>query len=235
MPSAKLLTSKTFWYFCQVLKCLNQFILNFPAIVETHFVGILIKFPVEASIPLVILIHFYTCALVLHGFWHYGDISVIVGPLWQTFVSSLKVYERSSIEGVEDSYDGRYDSDGAEKSLESFIIQVNTFVTFLVMFGHGEVGSKRNWWLITILVLAAEGSLFLLTSWNISYQTSWFFDIQCHFPLSWLEVSLHFFYDGELWFHVQFNNTELRSWNIILVFGLGCWSFFWMSFNVKEM
>lgn len=56
----------------------------------------------------------------------FGGISVIVGPLWQTFVSSLKVYERASIEGVEDSYDGRYDSDGAEKSLESFVIQVIT-------------------------------------------------------------------------------------------------------------
>ncbi|KAK6134049.1 hypothetical protein DH2020_032194 [Rehmannia glutinosa] len=54
----------------------------------------------------------------------YGGISVIVGPLWHTFVSSLEVYVRSSIEGVEDSYDGRYDSDGAEKSLESFVIQV---------------------------------------------------------------------------------------------------------------
>lgn len=54
----------------------------------------------------------------------FGGISVIVGPLWQTFVSSLKVYERASVEGVEDSYDGRYDSDGAEKSLESFVIQV---------------------------------------------------------------------------------------------------------------
>jgi hypothetical protein len=31
---------------------------------------------------------------------------------------------RSSIEGTEDSFDGRYDSDGAEKSLDSFVIQV---------------------------------------------------------------------------------------------------------------
>lgn len=47
-----------------------------------------------------------------------------MGPLWQSFVSSLGVYTRSSIEGIEDPYDGRYDSDGAEQSLESFIIQV---------------------------------------------------------------------------------------------------------------
>ncbi|KAL0396858.1 UNVERIFIED_CONTAM: Importin-9 [Sesamum calycinum] len=79
----------------EVLKCLNQFIQNFPIIAETHFV-------------------------------------VIVGPLWQTFVSSLEVYKRSSIEGVEDSYDGRYDSDGAEKSLESFVIQLFEFLLTVV-------------------------------------------------------------------------------------------------------
>ncbi|KAF7136635.1 hypothetical protein RHSIM_Rhsim08G0040600 [Rhododendron simsii] len=48
---------------------------------------------------------------------------VVVGPLWQTFVSSLRVYEQASIEGAEDPYEGRYDSDGAEQSLESFVIQ----------------------------------------------------------------------------------------------------------------
>ncbi|KAL0463669.1 UNVERIFIED_CONTAM: hypothetical protein Slati_0254500, partial [Sesamum latifolium] len=79
----------------EVLKCLNQFIQNFPAIAETHFV-------------------------------------VIVGPLWHTFVSSLEVYKRSSIEGVEDSYDGRYDSDGAEKSLESFVLQLFEFLLTVV-------------------------------------------------------------------------------------------------------
>ncbi|KAI3467172.1 hypothetical protein Pfo_023835 [Paulownia fortunei] len=79
----------------EVLKCLNQFIQNFPAIAETHFV-------------------------------------VIVGPLWRTFVSSLEVYERSSIEGVEDSFDGRYDSDGAEKSLESFVIQLFEFLLTVI-------------------------------------------------------------------------------------------------------
>jgi hypothetical protein len=49
---------------------------------------------------------------------------VLVGPLWKTFESSLLVYVRSSIEGTEDSYEGRYDSDGGEKSLDSFVIQV---------------------------------------------------------------------------------------------------------------
>lgn len=57
-------------------------------------------------------------------YWCYGDLSVILGPLWQTFVSSLGVYERASIEGAEDPFEGRYDSDGSEKSLESFVVQV---------------------------------------------------------------------------------------------------------------
>lgn len=59
----------------------------------------------------------------------YDDVVLgILAPLWQTFVSSLRVYERSSLEGMEDSYDGRYDSDGAERSLESFVIQVDLFI-----------------------------------------------------------------------------------------------------------
>ncbi|CAI9096342.1 OLC1v1032456C3 [Oldenlandia corymbosa var. corymbosa] len=83
----------------QVLKCLNQFLQNFPTLMETHF-------------------------------------TVILGPLWQTTVSSLGVYEQASIKGLEDSFDGRYDSDGSENSLESFAIQLlETLLTI--------VGSKR--------------------------------------------------------------------------------------------
>lgn len=67
-------------------------------------------------------------AVILHTLILKDGVTVIVGPLWHTFVSSLEVYQRSSIEGVEDSYDGRYDSDGDEKSLEFFVIQVSTFV-----------------------------------------------------------------------------------------------------------
>lgn len=48
-----------------------------------------------------------------------------MGPLWQTVVSSLNVYVQSSIEGTEDPYEGRYDSDGGEKGLDSFVIQVS--------------------------------------------------------------------------------------------------------------
>ncbi|GFZ16187.1 ARM repeat superfamily protein [Actinidia rufa] len=70
----------------EVLKCLNQFVQNFPNLAETQFM-------------------------------------IVVRPLWRTFVSSLRVYEQSSIEGTEDPYEGRYDSDGAEQSLESFVIQ----------------------------------------------------------------------------------------------------------------
>ncbi|XWS64118.1 hypothetical protein CRYUN_Cryun06bG0159400 [Craigia yunnanensis] len=79
----------------EVLKCLNQFVQNFPSFTESEFM-------------------------------------VIVGPLWQTFVSSLRVYTRSAIEGTEDPYEGSYDSDGAEKSLDSFVIQLFEFLLTIV-------------------------------------------------------------------------------------------------------
>ncbi|KAM2330241.1 hypothetical protein ACFX1X_021099 [Malus domestica] len=79
----------------EVLKCLNQFVQNFPSLIESEFM-------------------------------------IIVGPLWQTFMSSLGVYVRSSIEGTEDPYDDRYDSDGAEKSLDSFVIQLFEFLLTIV-------------------------------------------------------------------------------------------------------
>ncbi|GER36021.1 importin beta-2 subunit family protein [Striga asiatica] len=71
----------------EVLKCLNQFIQNFPNITQTYF-----------------------------------------AVIWETFGSTLEVYERSAIAGGEDSYDDRYDSDGAEQSLESFVIQLFKFL-----------------------------------------------------------------------------------------------------------
>lgn len=77
----------------EVLKCLNQFVQNFPSLAESEF-------------------------------------TIIVGPLWQTFVTSLKV--RSSIEGTEDLYEGRYDSDGSEKSFDSFVIQLFEFLLTIV-------------------------------------------------------------------------------------------------------
>lgn len=79
----------------EVLKCLNQFVQNFPGATEKEFM-------------------------------------VIVGPLWQTFVTSLKVYEQSSVEGAQDSFEGRYDSDGTERSLESFVMQLLEFLLTIV-------------------------------------------------------------------------------------------------------
>ncbi|CAM9002763.1 unnamed protein product [Rhodiola kirilowii] len=60
-----------------------------------------------------------------------------IGPLWQTVISSLKVYELSAIEGNEDPFEGRYDSDGAEKTLESFVIQV--FELLLTLVGSSKL------------------------------------------------------------------------------------------------
>lgn len=51
------------------------------------------------------------------------------------------MYERSLIEGAEDSFDGIYDSDGAEKSLESFIIQLFEFL--LTVVGSPRFGKVR--------------------------------------------------------------------------------------------
>ncbi|CAH9119623.1 unnamed protein product [Cuscuta europaea] len=65
-----------------------------------------------------------------------GQFMVIMGPLWQTFVSSLRVYIQASVEGMDDAYEGRYDSDGAEQSLESFVIQLFEFMLTIL-------GSKR--------------------------------------------------------------------------------------------
>lgn len=55
--------------------------------------------------------------------------------MWQTFVSSLRVYEPLSVGGADDPHEGRYDFDGAEekKSLESFIIQL--FALLLTIVG----------------------------------------------------------------------------------------------------
>ncbi|CAA0242529.1 unnamed protein product [Arabidopsis thaliana] len=79
----------------EVLKCLNQFVQNFPSLIES-------------------------------------ELMAIMRPLWHTFESSLQVYLRSSIDGAEDSYDGRYDSDGEEKSLDTFVIQLFEFLSTIV-------------------------------------------------------------------------------------------------------
>ncbi|KAK9105467.1 hypothetical protein Scep_022311 [Stephania cephalantha] len=63
---------------------------------------------------------------------HFFVVAVILPPLWHTFVSSLKVYELSSVEGADDYNVGRYDSDGAGKSLEDFVIQLFELLLTLV-------------------------------------------------------------------------------------------------------
>ncbi|KAK7309960.1 hypothetical protein RJT34_07123 [Clitoria ternatea] len=67
-----------------------------------------------------------------------SEFQVVLGPLWNTFVSSLRLYEQASIEGAEDSYEGRYDSDGSEKSLDSFVIQL--FELLLTIVGNPRLG-----------------------------------------------------------------------------------------------
>lgn len=97
------------------MKCLNQFVQNFPFLIETELMGMF------SCDPFHWFIHTYASeASLLKN----TVIAAIMRPLWYTFESSLQVYLRSSIEGAEDSYDGRYDSDGEEKSLDTFVIQV---------------------------------------------------------------------------------------------------------------
>ncbi|CAI0458769.1 unnamed protein product [Linum tenue] len=61
-----------------------------------------------------------------------GEFMIVVEPLWQTFVSAVGVYRRSSIDGADDSFEGNYDSDGADKSLDSFVIQLLEFLLTIV-------------------------------------------------------------------------------------------------------
>jgi len=57
-----------------------------------------------------------------------AEFPAVLGPLWQTFVSGLKVYERASVQGMEESFAGMADSDGTDQSLESFAIQLFEFL-----------------------------------------------------------------------------------------------------------
>ena len=99
-----------------MLKCLLQFAQNFPSLTEAQFSGKDIFFP--------FFFNFVVSMFFLSGKLTSSFGPVIVAPLWQTFVSSLEIYQLSSIQGSEDSHSGRYDSDGVEQSLESFVIQV---------------------------------------------------------------------------------------------------------------
>jgi len=61
-----------------------------------------------------------------------AKISAILPSLWQTFVSSFKIYHLSSIQGSEELDSINYDSDGSERSLESFEIQLFELWTTIV-------------------------------------------------------------------------------------------------------
>lgn len=73
-----------------------------------------------------------------------SEYSVFLEPLWQTFVSCLKVYELAAIKGVDDSYAGRTDSDGSDQSLEAFVIQL--FELLLTVVGNRKLAKviKRH-------------------------------------------------------------------------------------------
>ncbi len=59
--------------------------------------------------------------------------AAVLAPLWQTFVSSFKVYQLSMIQASEDVDSVGYDSDGSERSLESFGIQVISCISVLLI------------------------------------------------------------------------------------------------------
>ena len=65
---------------------------------------------------------------MLHFLLYQISCAAVLGPLWQTFVSGLNVYERASVQGMEESFAGMADSDGTDQSLESFAIQVQLIV-----------------------------------------------------------------------------------------------------------
>lgn len=65
---------------------------------------------------------------MLHVLLYQNSCAAVLGPLWQTFVSGLKVYDRASVQGMEESFAGMADSDGTDQSLESFAIQVQSII-----------------------------------------------------------------------------------------------------------
>ena len=97
-----------------MLKCLLQLVQNFPRLPEAKISGK------------------YTCFIFCVVAWSYTFAflikcricTAILPSLWQTFVSSFKIYHLSSIQGSEELDSINYDSDGSERSLESFEIQV---------------------------------------------------------------------------------------------------------------
>ncbi|KAG8075997.1 hypothetical protein GUJ93_ZPchr0006g45271 [Zizania palustris] len=85
-----------------------------------------------------------------------ANIAAILAPLWQTFVSSFKVYQLSMIQASEDVDSVGYDSDGSERSLESFGIQLFELWTTIV-------GNSR-------LAKVITGNIKELAYYTIAYQ-----------------------------------------------------------------
>eukprot|EP00897_Mesotaenium_endlicherianum_P009989 jgi/Mesen1/9018/ME000565S08347 len=56
----------------------------------------------------------------------------VLGPLWQTLVSGIQVYERSAILGEENAFAGLADEDGADQSLSALALQLFEFLLLLV-------------------------------------------------------------------------------------------------------
>jgi len=97
-----------------VLKCLLQLVQNFPGLPEAKISGKYTHF------IFCVVVWLYTFAFLIKC----RICTAILPSLWQTFVSSFKIYHLSSIQGLEELDSINYDSDGSERSLESFEIQV---------------------------------------------------------------------------------------------------------------
>lgn len=85
-----------------------------------------------------------------------AKISAILAPLWQTFVSSFKVYHLSTIQASDDVDSVGYDSDGSERSIESFGIQL--FELWTTIVGN------------SLLAKVIAGSIKELAYYTISFQ-----------------------------------------------------------------
>lgn len=118
---ALLIVAEAFCLSCdQVLKCLLQLVQNFPGLPEAKISG-KCKWLVMICYPLSLFL------------WRMGQFfAAVLAPLWQTFVSSFKVYQLSMIQASEDVDSVGYDSDGSERSLESFGIQVISCISVLL-------------------------------------------------------------------------------------------------------
>ncbi|KAG5035242.1 hypothetical protein JHK87_010152 [Glycine soja] len=68
-----------------------------------------------------------------------GCLKEFIQNFSSLFTSEFEVYEKVSIEGTEDSHEGRYDFDGSEKSLDSFVIQFMAMPAFANICQLGDI------------------------------------------------------------------------------------------------